>query len=239
VLVHGSGLSRAVWRGLGYIRALRAEFRVVAIDMRGHGRSGKPHTPSSYEMPIVVEDVLAVLDAAGISTAHYFGYSFGARVGFSLIDNHPERVLSFVSAGGTYRPIGSSIADVFFPGYAQALAEGGMPEFVRQWNLARATPVDPQTTAALLVNDAEALRAFLLQSATEGGIPEDRLRMLITPALLLAGSEDVDRYRDSQRAAMLMPNATFVGLPGRDHGSTLRPADEALAAVLPFLRSNS
>lgn len=235
VLVHGSGLSRSIWRGFGYVAALREHYRVIAVDLRGHGRSGKPQTPEAYRMPLVVADMIAVLDAVGVPAAHFFGYSFGARAGFSLADAHSDRMLSLVSAGGTYRAPGGSVSELFFPGYDAALARGGMPGFLEGWAARAGRPIDPQTSAAFLANDAGALRAYFRQVEAEPGIPDTRLASLETPTLLLAGTADRDRYLDSERAASLMPNATFRDLPGRDHGNTLRPADEVLEAVIPFL----
>lgn len=239
VLVHGSGLSSSIWRGFGYTKALRSNYRVLALDLRGHGRSGKPSREEDYRMDLVVADVLAVLDAAGVDSAHYFGYSFGARTGFSLAQQHPERLLSFVSAGGTYRPLEGQISKLFFPGYDRALEAGGMPEFVRQWGVAAGKPVDPQTAAAFLANDAVALSAYFRRSEKEQGIPEEQLKELAVPALLLAGTEDGSRFRDSQRAATLMPEARFEALPGRDHGRTLTPSAEVLQLVEPFLAQMS
>ena len=48
LLVHGSALSRSIWRGFGYLAALQDRYRVISIDLRGHGRSGKPHEPEAY-----------------------------------------------------------------------------------------------------------------------------------------------------------------------------------------------
>jgi pimeloyl-ACP methyl ester carboxylesterase len=234
VLVHGSGLSRSIWRGFGYIAALREHYRVIAVDLRGHGRSGKPHTPEAYAMPLVVADILAVLDALDAPAAHYFGYSFGARAGFSLAVAHPDRMLSLVSAGGTYRAPGGSVSELFFPDYDPALGRGGMPGFLEGWAARSGRPIDPQTSAAFLANDAEALRAYFRQVEVEPGIPDARLATLATPTLLLAGTADRERYIDSERAASLMPNASFRALPGRDHGNTLRPADAVLKEVVPF-----
>nr|BFF13055.1 hypothetical protein GCM10025699_43580 [Microbacterium flavescens] len=90
VLVHGSGLSRGTWRGLGYLRDLQRDFTVVALDMRGHGKSGKPHDAASYSMDLHRGDVEAVLDATGLSPAHYIGYSFGARIGLSIAAHSPS-----------------------------------------------------------------------------------------------------------------------------------------------------
>jgi pimeloyl-ACP methyl ester carboxylesterase len=231
ILLHGSGLSRGSWRGLGYIRALRQTNRVLALDLRGHGRSDKPHEPSHYAMPLIVGDVIAVLDELNIPAAHVIGYSLGARTGFSLIETHPDRALSLVSLGGTFRSLAGSVADVFFPHCDHALRSGGMPEFVRLWGEARGRPVDAPTAAAFLANDPEALAAYFEQAGTEPGLDESRLAELTTRTLLMAGTDDVARFEDSQLAASLMPRARFVALDGRGHGDTLAPTAPVLAEI--------
>ena len=237
LLVHGSALSRSIWRGFGYVASLQDRYRVIAIDLRGHGRSAKPHETEAYRIPLVLADILAVLDAVEAPAAHLFGYSFGARAGFSLADSHPERMLSFISAGGTYRTPGDSVSELFFPGYDAALGAGGMAGFLDGWAAHSGAPIDPQTSAAFLANDPLALRAYFRQVEREPGIADARLALLETPTLLLAGTRDRERYLDSERAAMLMPHASFRALTGRAHGDTLRPSAEVLAAVIPFLAS--
>jgi pimeloyl-ACP methyl ester carboxylesterase len=237
VLVHGSGLSRAIWRGLGYTKAFEERFHVVALDLRGHGRSDKPQHEDAYSMDLLVGDILAVLDAAGVQAAHYLGYSAGARVGFSLLASSPGRVRTFISAAGTYRSPAGQIESIFFPGYDQALDRGGVPEFLRQWSNASGREIDPQTAAAFLANDAAALRAYFRRSEDEPGIPEADLRKMETPTLLLAGTEDPLRHADSERAARLMPTAQFHALPGRNHGQTLIPAGPVVDLVNSFIAS--
>lgn len=230
VLLHGSALSRAIWRGLGYVKAL-AGFTVVRIDLRGHGRSAKPHDPRAYAMDLLVADVLAVLDAEKLASAAVVGYSFGSRVGFSLAATAPGRVDKLVTLGGTFRPQAGQVGKVFFDGYLDALRTGGMQAFVDGQRL------DPQTRAAFMANDPAALTAYFERTEIEPGLDESVLPGLELPTLLMAGTRDRERYLDSRRAAELMPDARFVPLEGRTHGSTLFPADEVLAEMLPFLRS--
>ena len=237
LLVHGSALSRAIWRGFGYTKAFREHYRVITMDLRGHGRSAKPAHPGDYSMDTLVADALAVLDAAGAQQAHYGGYSVGARVGFSLAVAAPERLLSLTSLGGTYRIRPGSIGELFFPTYDDALGSGGMPAFVQGWEAWIGSSLDAQTKAAFLANDAPALRAYFAQTEAEPAIADAEIAAITTPALLMAGTADPARLEDSTRAAALMPNAALVELPGRNHGTTLIPAGPVLAEWLPFLGS--
>lgn len=235
LLIHGSALSRAIWRGFGYTKALRENHTVITMDLRGHGRSGMPHTQAAYAMDVLVADALAVLDAAGAPRAHFGGYSVGARVGFSLAVAAPERLLSLTTLAGTFRIQPGSVGKLFFPEYDAALGSGGMPAFVAGWEARIGGPLDPQTRAAFLGNDPTALRAYFRQTEAEPAIAESDVAALDLPALLLAGTADRDRLADSRRAAELMPHARVVELRGRNHGTTLFPAQPILDEWLPFL----
>ncbi|MDQ4502112.1 alpha/beta hydrolase [Sinomonas sp. ASV322] len=237
LLLHGSALSRAIWRGLGYVRGLEG-FTVVRMDLRGHGRSGKPHAAEAYRMPRVVEDVLAVLDAASAPVAHVVGYSFGSRVAFALAARAPERVASLVTLGGAYGAQGGQVEKVFFPGYLEAIRAGGMAAFADGYAAAGKT-LDPATRAAFLANDAGALAAYFEATEADEGVPEDVLARLGMPGLLMVGTLDAPRLEESRRAAALMPHARLVELPGRTHASTLFPAGPVLAELVPFLEENS
>jgi pimeloyl-ACP methyl ester carboxylesterase len=235
LLLHGSALSRAIWRGFGYTKALREDHRVITMDLRGHGRSGKPHTQDAYAMELLVADALAVLDAAGAPQAHFGGYSVGSRVGFSLAVTAPERLLSLTTLGGTFRIQPGSVGQLFFPDYDAALGSGGMPGFVAGWEQRIGGPLDAQTKGAFLANDATALRAYFRQTEAESAIAESAVAGISLPALLLAGTRDTERLADSRRAAELMPHAQLVELPGRNHGTTVVPVQPVLDEWLPFL----
>ncbi|MEA5456158.1 alpha/beta fold hydrolase [Sinomonas sp. JGH33] len=237
LLLHGSALSRAIWRGLGYVRGLEG-FTVIRMDLRGHGRSGKPHAPDAYRMPLVVEDVIAVLDAAAAPLAHVVGYSFGSRVAFALAAHTPDRVASLVTLGGAYGAQGGQVEKVFFPGYLEAMRAGGMAAFADGFEAA-GNSLDPATRAAFLANDAEALAAYFEATEAGEGIPEEVLSGLGVPALLMVGALDAPRLAASRRAAALMPDARLVELPGRTHASTLFPAGPVLDELVPFLKENS
>ena len=237
VLLHGSVLSRAIWRGLGYLGPLTAEHTVLRVDLRGHGSSGKPHDPAAYTQEVLVQDLLAVLEAEGIGRAALMGYSLGARIALSTTLAHPGLVTRLVSLGGSASAQRGAVDSVFFPGVIDAVREQGMESFCAGQGLgpevtsrrARAT------RTAFLAADHEAVAALLAATDATAAVPDEMLESCTVPALWMAGSEDHPRHEESARAASLMPDAEFVSLPGRDHGGTLFPPDEVLAEVMPFL----
>jgi pimeloyl-ACP methyl ester carboxylesterase len=110
VLVHGftANIERA-WIETGMVDNLARDYRVIALDLRGHGRSGKPHAPAAYDE--LASDVLRLMDHLGVARAHAVGYSLGGIILAKLLTTHPERFTSAVLGGAAYRRSQSAQAD--------------------------------------------------------------------------------------------------------------------------------
>ena len=74
VLQHGLTNSLLNWYAYGFVEELAKDYRLIMVDARGHGRSGKPHDPKDYNLKLRVNDILAVMDDLGVDKAHYMGY---------------------------------------------------------------------------------------------------------------------------------------------------------------------
>lgn len=99
VLVHGATTSGKSWNKNGMAKALKAEgIRVISLDMRGHGRSDKPHDPKMYGYEMS-HDIARLLDYLQVDKAHVVGYSQGAIVANRFRVKHPQRLSSLVLGG--------------------------------------------------------------------------------------------------------------------------------------------
>ena len=99
VLIHGWLSSAGInWMLPGTQSLLAKDFRVISLDMRGHGISDKPLDEAAYG-PELVEDIVQLLDHLKIKKAHIVGYSMGGIVAGSFIAKHPDRVLSGTLGG--------------------------------------------------------------------------------------------------------------------------------------------
>lgn len=93
VLVHASALTPAMWRVLGYVDALAADFTLLMPHARGHGASDKPRHEGAYTMSRLVSDIVAILDNEGIDRAALMG----------VFDGRPGRVWRRASRSGPLR----------------------------------------------------------------------------------------------------------------------------------------
>lgn len=241
LLLHGSVLTRAIWRGLGYLGPLSQGRPVIRMDLRGHGRSGHPHDPAAYTQETLAADALAVLDAAGTPQVDLVGYSLGARTALTVALTHPQRVRRLVSLGGSASDQRGALDSVFYPGVIDSLRASGMEAFCAAQGLdapsveAAGSRFQTATRQAFLAADPQAMAALFTATDATGPIPEDSLAACGIPTLWMAGSEDHPRWEDSRRAAEIMPSARFVSLPARTHGSTLAPAGPVLEEILAHL----
>jgi pimeloyl-ACP methyl ester carboxylesterase len=101
VLVHGFASTAEVnWVHPGWIATLtKANRRVIALDNRGHGASGKLYDPAAYHTAVMAEDVRALMDHLDLATADVMGYSMGARITAFLALAHPARLRKAVLGG--------------------------------------------------------------------------------------------------------------------------------------------
>lgn len=233
VLVHGWGADvRTNWVDTGWIAALESQRAVIAIDVRGHGRSSKPHARDRYSYGAMSNDVLAVMDALNIETCDFMGYSMGAFMGAWLLGHHPQRFTAMVLGGignesQASAAQGAHIARILREPRASA-AEGVAG---RVWAFVESTPN----------NDPEALACSAEQMWPEGhplelagpGISKARF-----PVLIVNGADDHPYVDSADALAEALPSANHVMIPGTDHLTTVS-SEGFKRTVLEFLAARA
>jgi pimeloyl-ACP methyl ester carboxylesterase len=190
VLVHGfTGDIERSWVNTGLLANLSRDHRVLALDLRGHGHSDKPHDPRAYEE--IGTDVIRLMDHAGVKRAHVVGYSLGGIIVARLLVTHPERFTSAVLGGAAYRRSRSQRAD--------------------QENEAAAREVEAGIYRALIISTAatdepppgeEAIRARSREIAGSNDVRAHAALMRARRALLVS---------DAEFAAVRVPTLALVG----------------------------
>jgi len=224
VLVHGFASDRGQnWRAPGWYATLTgAGYEVIALDCRGHGESGKPHEPDAYGERMV-DDVVEVMDAAGIERAHVMGYSMGGMLAIGLMMRYPARVQSAVIAG---------VGETYFrdaPKRRLAIADAlAAPD-----PAAIADPIQKQFRlfAGQAGKDLAALAACMRKSRTV--YQPEQLSAWTGRVLVVCGEMDILTGSPAPLAAAFGCGKAVV-VPDRDHMSTV--GDKVYKqAVLDFL----
>jgi len=193
VLIHGYTDSARDWVPL--IPYLSKSFRLILVDLRGHGRSSKPDC--CYTLPDFAYDIVLLLDSLGVRRAAIVGHSLGSIIAQTFAETWPERTAKVVlisSTGGP--PPGPRHAPQFdFAAQIRQLKEPLDPDsaFMVAW-WSSPTPVDPDFIRRQR-RDAAAipLRVWLAVLDQALGDPADLQRTLprlTAPALLIWGSKD-------------------------------------------------
>ena len=227
LLQHGFFWSLGGWERWGYVDALKPYFQLLLVDARGHGKSDKPHDFEAYALSHHVADLLAVLDAEGVPSAHYWGFSMGVWIGFQLAITAPERTKALVLGGA--HPYGRKLPDSNRP-------DGSDPRlfletFFQRQGLDRGT-MEPAKLQEFLDNDFQALAA----SQQDRPSLKDRLTALKNPVLLYAGEADGILAQVKECGADLQ-SAEFVALPGLNHPESFYRSDLVLPHAISFLRA--
>jgi pimeloyl-ACP methyl ester carboxylesterase len=227
VLQHGFTDSRESWQQLGYVAALRDHYHVILIDARGHGESDKPHETADYTLDRRVTDVTAVLDALGIETASFWGYSMGGWIGFGLAMQCPRRVDRLVVGG--QHPFARDQSG-FRQWLRTGVAEGSDALVAAFKNMAG--PISDAYAARLRAGD---LGAWLAAAADREGI-EDGLETMTMPCCIYAGDAD-PMFAQTKAASARIPHARFFPLPGLSHVQAMARSDLVLPHVMAFLNA--
>jgi pimeloyl-ACP methyl ester carboxylesterase len=109
MLLHGAGQTRAEWQRTDYVKRLAPNFTVISVDLRGNGESDKPTKTEAYALDRLMEDLLAVADAAGAQRFHVWGYAYGGIVGRYLAARS-DRVRSLAYIGV---PLGAAASGLY------------------------------------------------------------------------------------------------------------------------------
>ena len=234
VLHHGLGGTHEEWSSTGYVEALKGKRRLILMDARGSGKSDKPHAPEKHSTECMVGDVVAVLDDLGIEKAHFWGYSMGGRVALAAGKYAPDRFISLIIGGNGLSEKDSKEEMEELQGYIR-IFEQGVDAVIASIEKGRGIEMDKLERDKWLNADLDALIAYCSNYENIG--MADYLPTLTIPCLFYAGEEDTYPHSRAKAAADIMQNASFVSLPGLDHGGAFNCGDRVLPHVLQFLEN--
>lgn len=220
LLVHGFLVNSNSWKhAVLYNGLLQEGYQVIILDMRGNGKSGKPHDSTAYDNDAEAKDIMLLMNLLKMKQYSVVGYSRGSIITARLLVLD-KRIKDAV--------LGGMGADFTNPGWPRrimfyhALRGDSVPElkglvdYVQQQNL-----------------DQLAL-AYLQRS--QPSTSKEELSKVTKPVLVISGSEDSDNGSAGELARIL-PNSAVATVPGdHNHASATK---EFSAAVINFLQKNN
>lgn len=241
VLVHGyTSNVDAQWAQTGVLQALAARYRVIALDVRGHGSSGKPHDAAQYG-PEMGLDILRLLDHLDIARAHIVGYSMGAHIVAQLVTIHPERFLT-ATLGGAPGRFSWSLEDQQRVEREAAEMQQGLlrSQILRLWPHGELPPTEEQVrelSATQLAGQDPGALAAIRRSNPAQVVTLEQMAAVTVPTLGVVGTAD-PYLSHFLKLKAVMPQLDLVTIEAASHGSAPgRP--EFTQAVLAFLRAHS
>ena len=239
LMIQGLGASKNAWN-LQRI-AMATRFRIISFDNRGAGRSDKPTEPFTLEQ--MAEDAIAVLDAAGIETAHVVGASMGGVISQIVAVKHAHRVrsLTLVCTACRNHPWRQELLQ----SWAKTAEEKGMIEVGKeaaQWVMSprsfrRFVPAFTWMgpLAALRPRHSFVSQIDAILNTREDLV--DQLSTITAPTMVIVGNQDILTPRgDSEEIAERIPNAELVVISGAAHGLMMEHSSTFNKILIEFLQ---
>ena len=233
LLIHGLGSSGEDWEL--QMRALQDRYRVIAPDLRGSGRSGKPRGP--YRIGDFASDLWALLRQQGLGRAHLVGFSLGGAVALEMALRRPDDALSLTMINSL-----PHYSDTWLKWFEATMTTG----MVRVFGLARTARVVgrrmfPHRHQAILRERCEAVvaRASPLHyletvRALVDWHAVDRLDRLRCRSLMIAAEHDYTPLEEKRAVAARM-GAQFALIRGSRHGTPFDAVRAVNACLSAFL----
>ena len=232
VLVMGHVFPSDLWYPV--LPALAAHRRVITLDNRGTGRSDATREQTIGDM---CDDILAVMDAAGVQTADVFGVSMGGGIAMELARRAPSRVSALILGCTRIKtdpaPVTRRARLLYLVPYRWLTSRAGTsgygtacPPAAAQRDLEVLAGMTYSKTGAWA--QAKAIARYTL--------PLSEAATIAQPALVLHGDEDTAiPFEEAQLIADTLPNARLVRYPGAGHNFLVSYPDRVARDVLAFL----
>lgn len=219
ILVHGFMNTSEGWKKAGVYKALQnAGYKVITLDMRGNGKSDKPHTDEAYANDAEAKDIMGLATSLGLHKYHLVGYSRGSIITARLLVLD-KRVNKAVMGG-----MGTDFTN---------------PEWPRRKMFYRALMGDPVKELEGMVKNVQRAgldqKALAFMQKEQPSTPRETLAKVKQPVLVICGDKDSDNG-NAKHLADLLPNSVYAQVPG-DHGAAVRTKEFA-DTVVNFLNKN-
>jgi pimeloyl-ACP methyl ester carboxylesterase len=242
VFVHGYTGDITDWRL--QIAEFDRDYRILVMDLRGHGRSEAPADRHSYTVALMTEDVEGLVRQVGFARYHLVGHSMGGAIAQEIALRDPQQLLS-LTLEDTAPKFNLPADDAMFEFRAQRL------NLAQTKGMAAAAALElpwvpPHMPPARLQETNERLARMSVDAfvgAAHGLVDwqgaVDRLSSILTPTLVIYGNLDAPALVEaSRRLAEVIPNASLEVIPESSHSPQWERPDLFNRALRRHLGAN-
>lgn len=239
VLIHGFPFSHAMWNP--QIEFLKNHFRVIAYDIRGHGKSDVGD--GQYSLELFVDDLIALLDHLQLEKVVLSGLSMGGYIALRAIERNPERFRALILCDTTSNS-DSNEAKLRRAASIKTVKRAGVVPYAQEFLKAVLTPQNVQNKPDLVravlsmiesnssVGICGTLLALAGRTETTPSLPKIQV-----PTLILVGEQDkITPPELSEKMHALIKNSKLQILPNAAHLSNLEKPEEFNDHILDFLK---
>jgi pimeloyl-ACP methyl ester carboxylesterase len=261
---HGLAEDTSYWGATGVTDALAKKYRVVSMDMRGHGRTEVLGEPEGYDEVTMGDDFTALADHLGIGKFHMLSHATGGMLAARYGIRHSDRLLSLMltdtgseTMPTMYHADGRELTDEdrqrFFEGNRQATAAAPTraPSFEERragwyanpgvFTFKMAAHPDADELYKVLDGfgqhrvDPAALVKFRMTFYNDPDPMAEGLKEIKCPALVLLGEHDIVFIKPSELMARNIPDVKHVVMPNVGHMTAIENAPGTIRELMDFL----
>ena len=234
LLHHGFGRNMEFWRE--WVPLLARHFRVLRLDARGCGRTTVPPRGAPYELDMLVQDAVGLLDCLGITRVHWAAEASGGHVGLALALAHPERISSLTLCNTPFR-LPQSANDNFVP---REIEELGLGYWARKTlhNRIDVDCVDPGWIEWSIAEFDKTPRhiAIAQHDMIARGNLLPRLPQVRVPVLVMAGNKSSIAPREQMTEMQRqLPQAKLVLFEGYGQGIAFSAPERCVTEMRAFI----
>lgn len=238
VFLHAFPFNRTMWEP--QVKALARRFRVIAVDLRGHGESQAPARP--YSLDLFADDVKGLLDHLMIPQVILIGLSMGGYVAFAFYRGYADRAKALVLAD-TRAEADTAERKAWRYALAERVKQDGAAAVVEEMLPKLLAPVTYHANPALVerirkIMDSAPVGCIVgdLMAIAERPDSVELLKRIACPTLVLVGEQDaLTTPAENKLIAESIPGARFQIIPGAGHMSNLDQPEAFNRAVESFL----
>lgn len=252
-LIHGFGAKKESW--IAQIPVLSKHFKVITVDNRGAGKSGRPD--SEYTMEVFADDINSLMEHLGIEKANVAGWSLGGMIVQNFVIKYPDRVNKLILINTNHGFPDESGPEVYKNMRLDEIKMKKEDPVKAWWSGARTgfyikfrkqLEADPSKKWYGLWSAEELIEMSTIDAPTEKDIKLqagalkthntfERLSTIISPTLILAASHDRLMSKSTmEQIHEKIPNSTLVFIEKAGHNSPMEKAPEVNQKIIDFLK---